>query len=117
MQYIMRVMETADALQQGEGTLLKRFRERRDKWLVMGLTTPFSMVYRQLQYGLCCAQDAPGSDPIRLPNKDQVIYQGRMFEISALKTLIKDMIREAEAKLCKLIFLSTFSERLSSSTR
>jgi hypothetical protein len=82
MQYIMRVTETADALQRGQGTLFKRF-ERRDKWLVVGLTAPFSTVHRQLQYGLCCAQDAPGSDPIRLPSKNQVIFHGRMFEISA----------------------------------
>jgi hypothetical protein len=107
IQYIMRVVETADTLQRGQGTLLKRFRERRDKWLVVGLTTPFSMVHRQLQYGLCCAQDAPGSDPIRLPNKNQVIYHGRMFEISLLKTLIKDVIRGTEAKLSQLIFLTT----------
>jgi hypothetical protein len=107
IQYIMPVMETADAVQRGQGTLLERVRERRDKWLVVDLGTPFSMVHRQLQYGLCAAQDAPGSDPIRLPDKDQVIYRGRMFEISALKTLTKDVIREAEAMLSKLIFLTT----------
>jgi hypothetical protein len=107
MQYIIRVLETGDALQHGNGTLLARFRQRRDRWLVGGLTTPFSLVHQQLQYGLCCALDAPGSDPIRLPNANQVIYRGRMFEISTLKTLIKDVIREAEAKLGKLIFSTT----------
>ena len=107
IQYIMRALVMADALQAGQGTLVTRFREQRDRWLVVGLTTPFSMIHRQLQYGLCCAQDAPGSDPIRLPNKDQVIYRGRMFEISTLKTLIKDVIREAEAMLSKLIFRHT----------
>jgi len=107
MQYIIRVLESGDALEHGNGTLLARFRHRRDKWLVGGLTTPFSLVHQQLQYSLCCAQDAPGSDPIRIPNANQVIYHGWMFEISALKTLIKDVIREAEAKLSKLIFLTT----------
>jgi len=107
MQYVMRVMETADAIGQSHGTLMQMFRERRDKWLVVGLTTPFSMVHRQLQYGLCCAQDAPGSDPIRLPNPGQVIYRGRMFEMVAFKTLIKDVIREAEGVLSKLLFLVT----------
>jgi hypothetical protein len=71
------------------------------------LTTPFALVHQQLQYGLWGAQDAPGSDPIRLPNANQVTYRGRMFEISALKTLIKDVIREAEAKRSKLIFSTT----------
>jgi hypothetical protein len=109
IQYIMRVMETADALETGEGTLLQRFRKRRDRWLVIGVTTPFAMVHRQLQYGLCAAQDSPGSDSIRLPNKNEVIYQGRMFEISVLKTLIKDVIRETELILSKLLFLCTLT--------
>jgi hypothetical protein len=107
MQYMMRVMETADSIQDGDGRLMEMFKERRDKWLVIGFTTPFSMVHRQLQYGLFCAQDSPGSDPIRLPNPDQVIYRGRMFEMAAFKTLIKDVIRETESILSKLLFLKT----------
>jgi hypothetical protein len=107
MQYVMRVIETTDAIQQGHGTLMDMFLERRDQWLVVGSTTPFSMVHRQLQYGLCCAQNAPGSDPIRLPNKDQVIYRGRMFEMTAFKVLIKDVIRDTEGIVRKLLFLTT----------
>jgi superfamily II DNA/RNA helicase len=107
MQYIIRVVKTADTLQRSQEDLFKGFMERQNRWLVVGQTTPFSMVHRQLQYGIHCAQDAPGSDPIRLPNQNEVIYRGRMFEISALKILFKDVIRVTEAKLSKLIFLPT----------
>ena len=83
-------------------TPLMKFQQFHFLWIVDGSASPFSYVYRLLNYSMAASRNSKGGDNLRFSNDGQYcFYEGYGFEIAAWKGMVKDIIRSAETLLSR----------------